>query len=206
MTSCCRTSARARAWRRAATSSSTSTRTTPRDRSASRCGPGAPGSRQFVDAAVAAGIPMGDYNGRDRGGADGVVSLLQTTTRDGKRASTYHAFLEGEAEERANLDVICGRTRPRSSSRTAPTGCGPPASSTAPRRASRRSSTPRRTSWSAPARSGLRSSCCCRGSARRTSSSRSGSPAGTTRPTSASISRTIFSSRSCSPPPASASR
>ena len=71
-------------------------------------GPVLDGSRQFVDAAVAAGIPMGDYNGRDRGGPDGVVSLLQTNTRDGKRASTYHAFLEGEAEQRPNLDVICG--------------------------------------------------------------------------------------------------
>jgi choline dehydrogenase len=71
-------------------------------------GPVLDGSRQFVDAAVAAGIPMGDYNGRDRGGPEGVVSLLQTNTRDGKRASTYHAFLEGEAEERPNLDVICG--------------------------------------------------------------------------------------------------
>ena len=36
------------------------------------------GAREFVDAAVAAGIPRGDYNGRDRGGASGVVSLLQT--------------------------------------------------------------------------------------------------------------------------------
>jgi choline dehydrogenase len=63
--------------------------------------------QQFVDAAVAAGIPRGDYNGRDRGGSDGVVSLLQTTTRDGKRASTYHAFLEGDAEQRPNLEVIC---------------------------------------------------------------------------------------------------
>jgi choline dehydrogenase len=70
-------------------------------------GPVLPGARQFVDAAVASGIPMGDYNGRDRGGADGVVSLLQTTTKDGKRSSTYHAFLEGEAEARENLDVIC---------------------------------------------------------------------------------------------------
>ena len=37
------------------------------------------GAQAFVDAAVAAGIPQGDYNGRDRGGPDGVVSLLQTT-------------------------------------------------------------------------------------------------------------------------------
>jgi choline dehydrogenase len=65
-------------------------------------------AEQFVDAAVAAGIPRGDYNGRDRGGPDGVVSLLQTTTRAGKRSSTYHAFLEGEVEARPNLEVICG--------------------------------------------------------------------------------------------------
>ena len=66
------------------------------------------GAQDFVDATVAAGIPRGDYNGRDRGGPDGVVSLLQTTTRDGKRSSTYHAFLEGEVEARPNLDIICG--------------------------------------------------------------------------------------------------
>jgi len=66
------------------------------------------GAEQFVDAAVAAGIPRGDYNGRDRGGPGGVVSLLQTTTREGKRASTYHAFLEGDAEQRPNLEVISG--------------------------------------------------------------------------------------------------
>jgi choline dehydrogenase len=65
-------------------------------------------AEEFVAAAEAAGIPRGDYNGRDRGGADGVVSLLQTTTRDGKRSSTYHAFLEGEPEQRPNLTVICG--------------------------------------------------------------------------------------------------
>lgn len=64
------------------------------------------GAQDFVNAAVAAGIPAGDYNGRDRGGAEGVVSLLQTTTRDGKRSSTYHAFLEGDAEQRPNLEVI----------------------------------------------------------------------------------------------------
>src|SRR5512132_1696278 len=66
------------------------------------------GAQEFVDAAVAAGIPRGDYNGRDRSGSDGVVSLLQTTTRAGKRASTYHAFLEGEVEQRPNVEVICG--------------------------------------------------------------------------------------------------
>ena len=66
------------------------------------------GAQDFVAAAVAAGIPRGDYNGRDRGDRDGVVSLLQTTTRDGKRSSTYHAFLEGDVEQRSNLEVICG--------------------------------------------------------------------------------------------------
>jgi choline dehydrogenase-like flavoprotein len=66
------------------------------------------GAEEFVEAAVAAGIPRGDYNGRDRGGPQGVVSLLQTTTRHGKRSSTYHAFLEGEVERRPNLEVVCG--------------------------------------------------------------------------------------------------
>ena len=65
-----------------------------------------PGAREFVDAAVAAGIPRGDYNGRDRGGPEGIVSLLQTSTRSGKRSSTYHAFLEGEPERRPNLTII----------------------------------------------------------------------------------------------------
>ena len=66
------------------------------------------GAEEFVAAAVANGISRGDYNGRDRGGPDGVVSLLQTTTRAGMRCSTYHAFLEGEVEQRPNLEVICG--------------------------------------------------------------------------------------------------
>jgi len=67
-----------------------------------------PGSREFVAAAEAAGIPRGDYNGRDRGGAAGVASLLQTNTRMGKRSSTYRAFLEGDAEGRPNLTIITG--------------------------------------------------------------------------------------------------
>ena len=52
-----------------------------------------------------AGFTRGDYNGRDRGGA-AVTSLFQTTTREGKRSSTYHAFLEGETEQRPNLTII----------------------------------------------------------------------------------------------------
>lgn len=66
------------------------------------------GAREFVEAAESAGIPRGDYNGRDRGGPRGVVSLLQTNTRSGKRSSTYHAFLEGAAERRPNLTIITG--------------------------------------------------------------------------------------------------
>ena len=66
---------------------------------------------------AAAGIPRGDYNGRDRGGAAGVASVVQTTTRKGKRSSTYHAFLEGEAESRPNLTIVTGATRPRAAGR-----------------------------------------------------------------------------------------
>ncbi len=64
-----------------------------------------PGASGFVAAANAVGIPTGDYNGRDRGGPDGVASLFQTTTKDGKRSSTYEAFLE-PVMERPNLTVI----------------------------------------------------------------------------------------------------
>lgn len=65
-----------------------------------------PAALEFVAAAQAAGIPRGDHNGRDRGGPAGVVSLAQLNTRDGRRSSTYHAFLEGEAEQRPNLTII----------------------------------------------------------------------------------------------------
>jgi choline dehydrogenase len=67
-----------------------------------------PAAREFVEAAEAAGIRRGDYNGRDRKGSAGVVSLVQTNTRQGKRSSTYRAFLEGEAERRPNLTIITG--------------------------------------------------------------------------------------------------
>jgi choline dehydrogenase len=66
------------------------------------------GAREFVEAAAGAGIPSGDYNGRDRGGPVGIASLMQTTTRNGRRSSTYRAFIEGEAEHRANLTIIAG--------------------------------------------------------------------------------------------------
>jgi len=71
-------------------------------------GPVLQAAEEFVAAAVAAGIPKGDYNGRDPGANAGVASLSHTTTRDGRRSSTYQAFLPGEAENRPNLTIITG--------------------------------------------------------------------------------------------------
>ncbi len=68
-------------------------------------GPVLSAAQQFVTAAGAAGIPQGDYNGRNRGGPEGVSSLFQTTTKNGMRSSTYHAFLEPHAD-RENLTII----------------------------------------------------------------------------------------------------
>lgn len=65
-----------------------------------------PAAQAFVEAAAAASLPRGDYNGRDRGGPAGVASLLHTNTRKGRRCSTYYAYLEGEAEARPNLTVL----------------------------------------------------------------------------------------------------
>ncbi len=67
-----------------------------------------PASRRFVEAAVAAGIPEGDYNGAGRQHADGVASLVQTNTRRGQRSSSFHAYLEGDAEQRPNLSIVTG--------------------------------------------------------------------------------------------------
>jgi len=68
--------------------------------------PSLPAAREFVQAAEAAGIPRGDYNGRDRGGTRGLVSLMQATAKNGKRSSTYRAFLQGEPEHRENLTIL----------------------------------------------------------------------------------------------------
>jgi choline dehydrogenase-like flavoprotein len=68
--------------------------------------PVVPAAQQFVDAARAVGIPTGDYNGADRLRPEGVASLFQTTTRDGRRTSTFHAFLEPVMDERDNLVVL----------------------------------------------------------------------------------------------------
>jgi len=65
-------------------------------------------AREFVAAAGASGIPEGDYNGRDRGGPAGVASLWQTTTKAGRRSSTYHAFLAPHVGSRPNLHIVTG--------------------------------------------------------------------------------------------------
>lgn len=67
-----------------------------------------PAARQFVQAAGAVGIPSGDYNGSGRNNPNGVASLVQTNTRNGRRSSTYHGYLEGDAEDRANLTIVTG--------------------------------------------------------------------------------------------------
>src|SRR3954453_11966081 len=109
MPRCCPSSKRARAWRPAPTLSSTRRRTTLRGRSASRYATrSGPAALQFVEAASAAGIPKGDYNGCDLRDPRGVASLTQFTTRDGRRSSTFQAFLAGEPEQRPNLTIITG--------------------------------------------------------------------------------------------------
>jgi len=50
-----------------------------------------PGAWEFVEAAVAAGIPRARLQRTRPRGPDGVVSLIQTTTPAGKRSSTYRA-------------------------------------------------------------------------------------------------------------------
>jgi choline dehydrogenase len=57
-------------------------------------------AQDFVAAAEATGVPRGDYNGRDRGGASGVASLFQTTTRLGAclRNSGFWWRVKGESD------------------------------------------------------------------------------------------------------------
>ncbi len=91
-----------------------------------------PAAREFVEAAVAAGIPKGDYNGRDRSAPAGVASLTQFTTRNGRRSSTYEAFLVGEPERRPNLMIITGAQATRVLLEGAGAGTMRPASNTEP--------------------------------------------------------------------------
>lgn len=67
-----------------------------------------PGFTKFIEAAQATGFPLIDYNGSTRGGPAGGTSYMQSTTKDGKRTSTYHAFLEPVMGARPNLKVITG--------------------------------------------------------------------------------------------------
>ena len=85
-----------------------------------------PAARSFVTASEATGMARGDYNGRDRGGPEGVTSLFQTTTRNGMRSSTYRAFLQGETEARENLTIVTGAqvTRVLLTEGDAPTATG----------------------------------------------------------------------------------
>eukprot|EP00933_Yihiella_yeosuensis_P044265 TRINITY_DN3936_c0_g1_i4.p1 TRINITY_DN3936_c0_g1~~TRINITY_DN3936_c0_g1_i4.p1 ORF type:complete len:656 (-),score=151.44 TRINITY_DN3936_c0_g1_i4:246-2213(-) len=61
----------------------------------------------FLRACQSDGLPVIDYNGSTRGGPSGGVSLWQTSTKEGKRSSTYHAFLE-PILERKNLNIVVG--------------------------------------------------------------------------------------------------
>ena len=64
-------------------------------------------AQNFMRACHADGLPTIDYNGTTRGGPAGGCSLFQTTTKDGKRTSTYQAFLE-PVMGRPNLKVYTG--------------------------------------------------------------------------------------------------
>lgn len=60
-----------------------------------------PLSKAFIDAAVETGVPFNpDFNGASQEG----VGLFQTTTRNGRRASTSVAYL-GPAKKRGNLKI-----------------------------------------------------------------------------------------------------
>src|SRR5438045_9450989 len=62
-----------------------------------------PAAQQFVEAAVAAGIPKGDYNGRDRERAEGVLSPTPFTTRGRRPSNTEAAFPAGGPGRRRKL-------------------------------------------------------------------------------------------------------
>ena len=100
------------------------------------------------------------------GNPRGVVSLFQTTTQNGKRSSTYHAFLEGEAEQRPNLTIITGAHATRVLLDGPAGQKSPQASSTASTTARAARRWPPRKLCSAAAPSDRRSCCSCRASDR----------------------------------------
>lgn len=113
-----------------------------------------PLSKAFIDAAVETGLPYNpDFNGATQEG----VGLFQTTTRNGRRASTSVAYL-GPAKTRGNLKIETSAL----GQRVLFEGAVPPASNTgkaracaAPARATRSSCraapTIRRSCFSSPA-------------------------------------------------------
>lgn len=68
--------------------------------------PPLPIASAFVEAAMERGFPKIDYNGCDRAGPEGGVSLFQKTIKDGIRCSTYTAFLEPIIGKRSNLTIV----------------------------------------------------------------------------------------------------
>ena len=66
-----------------------------------------PASTQFVEAAGTPGSSRVTTTAVTVASPQGVASLFQTTTRAGKRSSTFHAYLE-PAMERENLTVVTG--------------------------------------------------------------------------------------------------
>ena len=146
-------------------------------------------SNQFVEAAGAAGMKQGDYNGRDRLSPEGVASLFQTTTKDGRRTSTFHAYLE-PAMDRENLTVVTGALVERvlleaDGDEVRATGVAYRTEDGTRRRWPR---APRW--WSARAPSGHRTCCSSPGSGHETSSPPSGWTASSTSRTSGVTSRT----------------
>ena len=100
-------SRRARAWRRAATSSSTPTHTTPRAVGCVRPRAGPRGrARVRRPPPSQPASPSVTTTAATEAARPGSCRCIQTTTRSGKRSSTYHAFLEGDAEQRPNLRII----------------------------------------------------------------------------------------------------
>ena len=117
-------------------------------RSGSPCvRPYSPGAREFVDAAVAAGIPRGDYNGRDRGGA--ARRRVAPPDHHARRQALEHlsrvprgrrrTAAEPHDHHRRARDARAPRRRAGSTDRDAASSTAPPAAKPAPRSPPRKS-------------------------------------------------------------------
>ena len=88
---------------------STPKRTTRQARSASRCALRCSAARsEFVDAAVAAGIPRGDYNGRDRGGPTASCRCCRPRPAMANARAPITPSSKARPSNGPNLEVICG--------------------------------------------------------------------------------------------------